>query len=76
MSLKNYIFIRFFVYNISKLSKNKERPVDLSKLDSDSVYLKKNYSFFGIASLERRWSSRWFPNGYLVTTSPQLSAIP
>ena len=27
-------------------------------------------------SLERRWSSRWFPNGYLVTTSSQSSTEP
>ena len=29
-----------------------------------------------ISSLERRWSSRTFRYGYLVTTSPQLSVPP
>ena len=29
-----------------------------------------------IISLERRWSSRRFPYGYLVTTSPQSSTLP
>ena len=28
------------------------------------------------SSLERRWSSRTFRYGYLVTTSPQLSCLP
>jgi len=28
------------------------------------------------SSLERRWSSRRFPYGYLVTTSPQSPTIP
>jgi len=27
-------------------------------------------------SLERRWSSRRFPYGYLVTTSPQSLSLP
>jgi len=27
-------------------------------------------------SLERRWSNRWFPNGYLVTTSSQSPPTP
>ena len=27
-------------------------------------------------SIERRWSNRWFSNGYLVTTSPQSSIPP
>ena len=31
------IYILSLVYNTSKLSKNNERPFDLSKLDSDSV---------------------------------------
>ena len=29
-----------------------------------------------LSSLERRWSSRTFRYGYLVTTSPQLSILP
>ena len=33
-------------------------------------------SFLTSSSLERRWSSRTFRYGYLVTTSPQLSAPP
>jgi len=28
------------------------------------------------SSLERRWSSRRFPYGYLVTTSPQSLTLP
>jgi len=28
------------------------------------------------SSLERRWSSRRFPYGYLVTTSPQSLSLP
>jgi len=28
------------------------------------------------SSLERRWSSRRFPYGYLVTTSPQSLILP
>jgi len=31
---------------------------------------------FAIYSVERRWSSRRFPYGYLVTTSSQLPASP
>ena len=31
---------------------------------------------FTFSSLERRWSSRTFRYGYLVTTSPQLSNLP
>ncbi len=31
---------------------------------------------FGICSIERRWSSRRFPYGYLVTTSSQLPTTP
>ena len=37
------------------------------------------FNHIGISSdcsLERRWSSRWFPNGYLVTTSSQSSTEP
>jgi hypothetical protein len=30
----------------------------------------------GGSSLERRWSSRRFPYGYLVTTSPQSLTLP
>jgi hypothetical protein len=30
----------------------------------------------GAVSLERRWSNRWFPNGYLVTTSSQSPPTP
>ena len=33
-------------------------------------------SFLTPSSLERRWSSRTFRYGYLVTTSPQLSNLP
>ena len=35
-----------------------------------------NRSFKSSFSLERRWSSRTFRYGYLVTTSPQLSGPP
>jgi hypothetical protein len=31
---------------------------------------------WGALSLERRWSSRTFPYGYLVTTSPQSLTTP
>ena len=34
------------------------------------------YYIFEFSSLERRWSSRTFRYGYLVTTSPQLSDSP
>ena len=43
------------------------QSVDLSDIQAlGSVYV----------SLERRWSSRTFRYGYLVTTSPQLSNLP
>ena len=35
-----------------------------------------NTTTLTIHSLERRWSSRTFRYGYLVTTSPQLSILP
>ena len=35
-----------------------------------------NITTLTIHSLERRWSSRTFRYGYLVTTSPQLSILP
>ena len=34
------------------------------------------YKTLTSSSLERRWSSRTFRYGYLVTTSPQLSVLP
>ena len=37
------------------------------------LHILSNVAFF---SLERRWSSRTFRYGYLVTTSPQLSDLP
>ena len=42
-------------------------PQDLSRLNKTNVHS---------LSLERRWSSRTFRYGYLVTTSPQLSSLP
>ena len=44
------------------------------QLSFDNLTINNNpYSFY---SLERRWSSRTFRYGYLVTTSPQLSVPP
>ena len=41
-----------------------------------SLITKQWNPFFTCSSLERRWSSRTFRYGYLVTTSPQLSVPP
>ena len=41
-------------------------------LDNSTV----KHIFFSTSSLERRWSSRTFRYGYLVTTSPQSSVPP
>ena len=41
-----------------------------------SLITKQCNPFFTCSSLERRWSSRTFRYGYLVTTSPQLSVPP
>ena len=41
-----------------------------------SLITKQWNPFFTCSSLERRWSSRTFRYGYLVTTSPQLSNLP
>ena len=38
--------------------------------------LNSNATPYFFSSLERRWSSRRFSYGYLVTTSPQLSDLP
>ena len=41
-----------------------------------AVFLKNSHSAETFVSLERRWSSRSFSNGYLVTTSPQSLVLP
>ena len=41
-----------------------------------TVFLKNSHSAETFVSLERRWSSRSFSNGYLVTTSPQSLVLP
>ena len=46
-------------------------PACAGSLKSSTVYKTLTSS-----SLERRWSSRTFRYGYLVTTSPQLSDLP
>jgi hypothetical protein len=46
------------------------------RLLSVSRRLKANSQSWLETSLERRWSSRRFPYGYLVTTSPQSLSSP
>ena len=40
------------------------------------LVITQQWNIFYSISLERRWSSRTFRYGYLVTTSPQLSGLP
>ena len=47
-----------------------------SKLNSIQKFHVRNFFPLLHSSLERRWSSRTFRYGYLVTTSPQLPAPP
>ena len=48
-----------------------------SKLfELSSIHQKSNNTQTPTLSLERRWSSRTFRYGYLVTTSPQSSVLP
>ena len=50
---------------------NSKNPLLLSSAFTGFFHTKES-----ISSLERRWSSRTFRYGYLVTTSPQLSVPP
>ena len=47
-----------------------------SFLYENSAFQKSNNTQTPTLSLERRWSSRTFRYGYLVTTSPQSSVLP
>ena len=56
--------------------KYKLENIEFSKLNrEEKVYLRRDFHLY-VDSLERRWSSRRFSYGYLVTTSPQSSTPP
>ena len=58
---------KFVRFDLWKLNNVRCQSVDLSDIQAlGLVYV----------SLERRWSSRTFRYGYLVTTSPQSSTLP
>ena len=80
------VFYKQLIY--VQFSKNILRNFGLSKLNSKlkiNLYRRNPLGFFIITSqtsclldfsIERRWSSRRFSYGYLVTTSPQSLTLP
>ena len=64
---KGFLRHRIAVENFSSKSK---------LFELSSIHQKSNNTQTPTLSLERRWSSRTFRYGYLVTTSPQSSVLP
>ena len=74
---KGFLRHRIAVENFSSKSKLFEFTLYTpSFLYKNLVFQKSNNTQTPTLSLERRWSSRTFRYGYLVTTSPQSSALP
>ena len=77
LPLYGFLRHRIAVENFSSKSKLFEFTLYTpSFLYENSAFQKSNNTQTPTLSLERRWSSRTFRYGYLVTTSPQLSSLP
>ena len=74
---KGFLRHQIAVENFSSKSKLFELTLYTpSFLYENSAFQKSNNTQTPTLSLERRWSSRTFRYGYLVTTSPQSSVLP
>ena len=76
-----FFFIFFFLFFFLFLFLHPQNWTMLVKLNPLTLEIRENFlryslNIFSLVSLERRWSSRTFRYGYLVTTSPQSSIPP
>ena len=68
----NCLYVRTNLSNLSRVAHRKPNQIVIHYTSFCTWHGTANVSTFSL----RRWSSRTFPYGYLVTTSPQSSATP